>query len=245
MSLQPKIKVLSQDATLYSSITVKDDTGTYDAGTNPGGFGTPNPLTTDVQKMYLQEEYMGDDTPGVFEEVDKLGMLADGVLWEHPFREGVTKLNYLIGFNVGLITALKGNLYVTLSNADTLLLDCTHIEIDGTIYQLDGTKPATSTQAFLTTPVLADYVDVNGYKFYSGYTYTLWNEQGKMDLVHDIANVSCTSIACGAIELEYLMVRYRFYLSSNYYYSLQNYSKAHNLAVMLSPELSHSNCVTC
>jgi hypothetical protein len=245
MSLQPKLKILSQDTVLYGSITLQDDTGVYNLSTNPGGFGSPNPLTGDVQKTYLQEEYMGDDTPGPFEEVNKLAIVGPGLLWEHDFREGVAKINYLIGVSVGVMSAYLGNTYIDLVDADDKLANCTHIEIDGKLYPLDGSRPATSTRAFVTRPIENDYTDVNGYKFYQGYVYTLWNTQGYNQLVKDIADVACTSIACGAVALEYLMVRLRFYEATGYNFTQQNYSKAHNLAAKLAPEMSTANCITC
>ena len=46
MSFQPKITaVLSADGT---SILVTDVTGNYNAGTNPGGWGAPNPVITSI-----------------------------------------------------------------------------------------------------------------------------------------------------------------------------------------------------
>lgn len=245
MSLQPKLKILSQDTSLYGSITLQDDTGVYNSSTNPGGFGSPNPLTGDVQKTYLQEEYFGDDKPLAFEEVNKLAITGPGLLWEHSFREGVTKINYLIGVAVGVMTAYRGNTYIDLVDADDKLANCTHIEIAGKLYQLDGSRPATATQAFVTSQIIDDYTDVNGYKFYQGYIYTLWNMQGYNQLVKDIANVACTSIACGSVALEYLMVRLRFYEATGFNFTQQNYSKAHNLAAALAPEMSTANCITC
>lgn len=246
MSLQPKITVLSQDNVLYGSITLQDSTGAYNATTNPGGYGSPNPATGDVTKVKVREEYMGDSSPKGFEDLVKAEMLGSGTIWKHNFREGVTKLTYIVGTTVGLITALKGNSYIDLADADDKLAGCTFIEFDGNIYQLDGAKPPTNTQAFLTTAVAEDFVDGNGTRYYEGYVYTLWNTQGHNQLIKDIAEVSCTSIPCGAVALEELMVRYRFYLATGYNFQLQNYSKAHNLAVMLAPEMvKTSNCITC
>jgi hypothetical protein len=246
MSLQPKLKILSQDTVGYGSITLQDDTGAYNASTNPGGYGAPNPVTGDVTKVLAREEYLGDSSPGAWEEVDKASMLGAGVAWVHAFREGVTRIGYLVGFSIigGGITALKGNLNFTLTSASTKLAGATHIEIAGKVYQLDVAK-LTNLGGYVTTAFDADNVSVAGTMYMEGYVYSLWNAQGYAGLIKEIGSVSCTSLSCGAEELEVLMVRYRFYLATSYNFEKGNYSKAHNLAVTLSPELTTTNCVTC
>jgi hypothetical protein len=246
MSLQPKINILSQDTDGYGSITLQDATGAYNASTNPGGYGAPNPTTGDVTKVLVREEYLGDSSPGGWEEVTKAEMLGAGTIWTHAFREGVTKIGYLVGVDIigGGITALKGNLVFTLTNAATKLAGATHIEVAGKVYQLNVAK-LTSSGGEVTTAFDADNVSVAGNMFFEGYVYSLWNAQGYAALIQEIGNVGCTSLQCGAVELETLMTRYRFYLATGSNFEKGNYSKAHNLAVTLSPELTTTNCATC
>jgi hypothetical protein len=246
MSLQPKLKILSQDTETYDSITVQDDTGAYNVSTNPGGYGAPNPGTGDVIKTFLREEYMGDTAPKGWEEVTAASVLGAGVTWTHSFREGVAKIGYLVGIVIagGGITALKGNMNFDLTNAHIKLEGATHIEIGGKLYGLDVSK-LTSTGGYVTTAFDDDYVAVAGNCYYEGYVYSLWNAQGYAQLVKDIATISCTTLDCESAQNAELIKRRRYYLATGYNFERGNYSKAHNLAVLLSPELTTSNCASC
>jgi hypothetical protein len=247
MSLQPKIKVLAQDTELYASITLQDDTGVYNVTTNPGGYGTPNPGSGDVLKTLIREEYMGDTAPGSWEVINTVEVLGAGSVWTHSFREGVTKITYLVGTDIvgGGFTGLKGNLQFLLTNANTVLLGATFIEIDGIVYELDLSKGLSATGGWVKTAFSQDHIVAGGIQYFQGYVYTLWNTQGYKALIQEIGNVACTTLECGMTALDLLLVRYRFYLATGYNFTKKNYSKAHNLAVMLSPELTTTNCATC
>jgi hypothetical protein len=247
MSLQPQIEILAQDTELYASVTVQDTTGVYNASTNVGGYGTPNPASGDVVKTMIGAEYLGSTAAAAFEEIPSLEVLGAGTVWTHSFLEGVTRLLYLVGVDIvgGGFTGLLGNLNFTLANADTLLEGATYIEIEGTIYKLDLAQGLSSTGGYVTTPFVADHLDVSGTQFFVGQAYSLWNTAGKKALELEIGDVACTSLQCGAFQLEVLMARHRFYLATGYEFDRGNYSKAHNLAVALSPDVTTANCPTC
>lgn len=244
--LQPKIKILSQDTEGYASVTLQDDTGAYNVTTNPGGYGAPNPATGDIVKTFVRETYMGDSAPGAWEEVPKAEIQGAGTVWTHDFREGVTEIGYLAGIDLigGGVTALKGNVTFSLTNAHIKLEGCSHIEINGVLYQLDTTK-LTSTGGEVKTAFDADYPSVAANIYYEGSVYSLWNAQGYKQLVQDIATMACTTLECETAENAALLKRWRYYQATGYNFEKGNYSKAHNLAVLLSPELTTSNCASC
>lgn len=59
MALDLKINITQADNGAF--ITLYDTTGAYDAGTNPGGYGAPNPATTDLNAATLQLYKMNED----------------------------------------------------------------------------------------------------------------------------------------------------------------------------------------
>jgi len=248
MSLLPKLQILEQDIELYDYVIVQDITGVYDPSTNPGGYGAPNAETTDVLKTLLGSEYGGNQgTIAEFVEVPKLEIMGAGTLWTQPFLEGVTRIIYLVGVDIsgGSFTGLKGNLQFTLNNANAELAGAHYIEIEGVIYALDVARGLTSSGGWVLSPFVQDHLAVSGIQYYEGGVYSLWNEQGKRALVQEISALSCTSLQCGALGLDLAMTRYRFYLATGIEFDKGNYSKAHNLAVSLSPELTTTNCPTC
>jgi len=246
MSLIPKITVSNQDKDLYASVMVQDATGAYNSTTNPGGYGAPNPGTGAVQRTLLREEYLGDATPKDWEAVTNLATLGGAFQWVHGFREGVTRIGYLVVVSGGSgLSILMGNYNFTLPAADTLLVGATHVEIAGVLYEIDKGKPLTSSGGYFSTPSATDQLNVAYNVGYSGYVYTLWNFQGEAALMKDIASSACTSLECGKEQFDSLMARYRFYLGAQYNFNLAIYSKAHNQAIALSPSFTTSKCASC
>jgi hypothetical protein len=246
MALIPKLQLIAQDTDLYGSVTLQDNTGVYNATTNPGGYGAPNPVKASVTKIYLADYYLGDNKSQGFDPLPVLNILNGPYKWEHDFREGVSRLEYLVGFNLGGgFTGLDGNLDFELANASSVLANCSHIEIGGVVYAIDQSKALTNLGGYLATPIQGDHFNVDGFKFIQGSLYTLWNAQGTRVLLTQIGAVGCTSLQCGAAELDLLMVKHRFYLATGIEFGKGNYSKAHNLAVALSPDMGTSKCITC
>ena len=53
------LKSTVTEASDCTSFVLIDTTGTYDVSTTPGGWGTPNPATTDVTAVYVDVTLMG------------------------------------------------------------------------------------------------------------------------------------------------------------------------------------------
>jgi hypothetical protein len=248
MALIPKLTVLERDVANYGYVTVQDTTGVYNAGTNPGGYGAPNPATGDVVKALLRADYLGNASIGVPEEVNVANIQGAGVQWIQTFLEGVTKIVYLLGFTLpgGGVTGLAGNLNFDLIDADTLLAGKEYIELGGELYELNLAAGLTNAGGYVTRAFVDDYLGVAAIMYQSAQVYTLWNDAGYRELVSDIGTTACTSLDCGADAVDALLTRYRFYLATQPMFDNSNYSKAHNLAVALAPDAAvTSPCITC
>lgn len=165
MPLAPKISILSTDTLQGKTVVVKDSTGTYNAGTNPGGYGSPNYATSDLDWAVIGlRNYSGTtvsyqkiavltDILGTGQSLTGLnnGVFDDGV-WElkyypvvaHPVTPGVDTT----------ITWVAGEKKFLLTNANTVLAGVTAILIknisDTKLYFIDTSQTITSGQAFVT-----------------------------------------------------------------------------------------------
>lgn len=163
MSLVPKITVATVDNLLGKTIKIQDTTGAYNAGTNPGGYGTPNYDSTDVDwVLLLLRNYSTDkyttikltSLTDLFGAGHTLDGLTDGV-----FEDGVYELKYypVIGNpvednTVTNVTWTLGSKTFALGNADTLLAGAMAIVLtdQSKLFYLDPNNPPTSGQATVT-----------------------------------------------------------------------------------------------
>lgn len=115
LSLKLSVGALSQDGT---SILLRDTTGVYNAGVNPGGYGAPNPTVEDAAlAILLYSVYGGQKNQinflsgpeemitGVTFTALTLGITTDQ---SKPYLipDGVNVFNYLVGYNLtGAVTA--------------------------------------------------------------------------------------------------------------------------------------------
>jgi hypothetical protein len=248
MALIPKLTVLAQELDTYGSVTLQDTTGAYNPSTNPGGYGAPNPGTGDVQKILALVEYMGtSQTPTPIDIPDIANYLGAGVVFLQNFLEGVTRITALVGFTVANpVTALEGNYEFDLSGAATILEGCSHISLNGDLYQLDYSKTFTGSKGYVLTPFTKDYTAPTALRFFAAAAYTLWKQKGYEELIRQIGELACSSIECTSKETDLLMAQYRMYLSIQPYFDQQDYIKAHNLAVALAPDqVVNTPCQVC
>lgn len=246
MALIPKITVLAQDLEAYASVVLDDSTGAYNVSTNPGGYGAPNPATGDIVKALVLVTYLGGGSTYV--PVTDIPLLQGaGYKLEHPFQEGVQKLTYMPGISLPTnVVALEGNYEFDLVNANSLLADVLAIELDGTVYWLDKSKAFTASKGYVTTAFTKDYTGATQYRYYATDVYTLWNEKGKLNLLKRIGAMACKPLDCTSQETDAVMADYRKYLATADFFTAQDYSKAHNLAVALAPESgTKSDCTSC
>lgn len=107
-----------------TKVTLRDNTGDYDATNNPGGYGTPNPAFN-IYAHYgiIRKKYAGD-TPDVVLTMDPYNPITDT---SYPATRTVdgwyegTKLNILIWTagtsGIGTVRYYGGNVYI--ANAST------------------------------------------------------------------------------------------------------------------------------
>src|SRR3954464_12535347 len=98
MSLVPKITATVTDKIRATSISLLDTTGAYNASTNPGGYGTPNYATTDLDwaLIYLRNY---EDTDYNIQKLSSLtAILGSGQSFAAPtdskFKDGVWEVKY-------------------------------------------------------------------------------------------------------------------------------------------------------
>ena len=180
MPLELKLEILSVDK-IGRIITVKDDTGVYDPVDNPGGYGTPNIETSDVQGLYFsisnycsnkvywfraEREYMNIpnfivmDIDSVMDGSEDV-QLTTGMFGITPidkgvaeFQDGVLDINYYVYLNAVEVSGVKGAIYITGDDLpDYQTLDS--ILINGKMYSIDHNKPVGDGKTmFLTEPLL-------------------------------------------------------------------------------------------
>lgn len=165
MPLVPKITVATVDNLLGKTILVKDTTGAYNVSTNPGGYGSPNYATADLDwvlllfKNYDQSDYTIkkyttlSDILGAGQSITGFtdGVFDDGI-WElkyypviaHPVTPGVdTTITWTVGAKKFSLTSAN----TVLAGAAAILLK----DVSTTkLYFLDPDVPPTSTEATIT-----------------------------------------------------------------------------------------------
>lgn len=165
MPLAPKISVIYVDKITAQTIQVQDTTGAYNASTNPGGYGTPNYATSDLDWALLYFRNYSDTDYNV----QKLASLTDilgagqvfGPLEDDRIVDGVWEVKYypVVGHPITpdvntSVTWTVGSKTFNLASANTVLAGVIGIilkDIDDTkIYFLDPDVPATSSTATVT-----------------------------------------------------------------------------------------------
>lgn len=158
MGLIPKILVTAQSK---GSVTISNNTGTYNAVSNPGGFGAPNPVTGDVQGILLHINRFLEAV--AYKESTSYAIFNTGFAKTAAFSDGVWKCRALYQIIPGgaapTVTWTPGERRILLTNADVVLAETaiTAVMISslGTdvVLDIDRSKPITSTEFYVQTPV--------------------------------------------------------------------------------------------
>jgi hypothetical protein len=166
MSLAPKISITNVDKIYAQTVTLKDTTGAYDAGTNPGGYGGPNYDTDDLDWALIYLRNYDDEGYSIQKLSDLTAILGSGqnfagISGGGKFKDGIWEVKYypVVAHPVtpGVDTAITwvpGTKTFTVASANTLLTGAIGILVkdvsDIKIYFLDPNVPLTSTTATVT-----------------------------------------------------------------------------------------------
>lgn len=243
MSLSPKVKIISQ---LTAGIQAADNTGLYDAVSNIGGWGTPNPNKMDVTGILASVTPLAQPevAPTRFLTTDAQNYLfSSGVLLPGG-KDGVYVVNIRLGFaGVGTLTATAGSTAFTLTNADAIFVSKDGFTIDSistsAFYRIDRTKPLTSTGGFVTS----NLPQINA--AYTAYQLTTINalisQAGFACLNLDISNQFCGTDCdcCEGEDAQKLLCRYGEYLAMLNKFTIdQDFAGADTLARKLQQDCS-------
>ncbi|MBI2283317.1 MAG: hypothetical protein HYU71_06390 [Bacteroidetes bacterium] len=248
MALQP-VLTLTELAPDASYLIVKDNTGVYNAQSNPGGFGTPNPASADVTAAIFHLSSFTDITKsfgyrvGTFSSFLASQMKATvgtfmGISDRDVFRDGVYSMKYYLAFAVvDTITFASGSKQFALTNADTVFATGVGFVIpslNGTkVYFIDRTQPLTNSGGYVTEALPTFTAAKAIEKVYEGDLKFLNDKAGTNGLNADIA-AACDD-NCDCIDEEYKNVwkRYTWKVSMESKFSRKLFSEAHTLAVEL------------
>lgn len=165
MPLAPKISVTSVDTKTGTTVTVQDTTGTYNVSTNPGGYGTPNYDTTDLDWALLWFRNYNETTYHTLKLTSLTSILGSGQsvagFVNGIFGDGVWEVKYYpivahpVTPNVDTtITWTVGSKTFNLTSANTRLAGVAAILIKDIsqekLYFLDPNSPPTSSTATVT-----------------------------------------------------------------------------------------------
>lgn len=242
MSLQPKIAVVSVAKT---ALVVKDNTGAYNASTNPGGFGSPNDTVGDVNQILLQLQSVADTsfTERMLDSGEYADYFGAGVTFQDPvypvtIEDGVFSIKAFIGYNYidADVTITEGSKAFTLTDADTVLAGCIGILIPSLhatkVWKLDPAQPLSNLGGYFLEVATASGT-VAFSRLFQALGYTKMAEDGYNCLVRDIGQYAESTVPCDlAIEQE-LTRRILMYNSIDVKFERADYLAAHNLATRL------------
>lgn len=256
MSLVPKITVSAQDKILGKSITLLDTTGAYNVSTNPGGYGSPNYATTDLDwailrfRNYANEEYTDQklsSVTAILGSGQNVAGLTDGVFdagaWEVKYYPVIA---HPVTPNVDTsITWAVGSKTFNLTNASTVLAGVTAILIknisDTKLYFLDPDIPVTSTQGTVTE-ILPSAGTGNIALAYEADTRFLAVSQANDCLAKDSGKYIC-ECTCFSPEMQQLYLRMGKLTAADLHFAQGNYQAAHDLIIQAAAYCDNTlNC---
>lgn len=260
MSLLPSLQV-SAVADPAASITVVDTTGNYNAGTNPGGFGTPNTAKGAITAVILElESYSQPGTVYPIAIADPTNLFSTGQVLAAAlfaavntaagnYDDGVYNLNYYLGYTAGVtMTFAGGATSFLLTGADALFTDAVGFIIPAFstsfVFLIDRTQSLSSAGGYTTValPTITQPATIK--ILYKGSTQFLITKAGASCLQSDIALWSDTG--CKGVDFRDIEKRYLQQLAMGVKFSKGLLYDAHNLAVALATYCSDNcNCATC
>ena len=239
MPLTPQVKVLSTSST---GIVVIDNTGAYDAISNPGGWGGPNPSKSSVGGILIAITPLSGSaaTSARLALSDTVAYLyGPGYSITPPGPDGVYVITMRIGFVNGTqMTSDSANpLHFLMTGANTAFAGADGFTLDalntGAYYQLDATQPPSATDGYVLSvlptffgqlPTIYDTCTINALVYQAGFNY----------LNLDIAKFASSSDCCAGEELDSLMARFAQYQGMLYKFNTSaDYAGADYLAKKL------------
>lgn len=190
-----RISTLQSVSTDGKNIIVKETTGAYDAGTNPGGFGTPNPVVADfslvvIQLLYLDnsQSFLTTNDPTAFMGGSNYSINSSILPTpvDAAFKDGVLKVTSYAALTLATVAGTAGNKYITGSLSNFLSAD-SMVDSFSNVYVIDTTQTNTSGQIYLTSALLQTITQASpsysAYLYamvYAGYVCSLTNAIGAM-----------------------------------------------------------------
>jgi hypothetical protein len=243
-----------------ATVTVKDGTGNYDAVTNPGGFGAPNPtyaaLAGVILKMasfsnldsYSTNRLSVDDQAAIF-SADGLvigGASYSGLLTEGVFPDGVYEiLHNLVYPEAEEISFTALTKQFTLTGASTIFASAVGFVIpaysESKIFYIDRSKTLNGTGGYITeafpegitVPAVIEVV-------YQGDLKIAILKEGNRCLLRDIG--VWTENGCKDLEFRDILNRYMQKIAIETKFTQGYVYDAHNMIINLA---SYCDLTTC
>lgn len=259
MALVPKISVVTVDNTTGTSITLQDTTGAYNVSTNPGGYGSPNIATTDLDwallwfRNYADTDYTKEKLTSLTallasgENIEGFtdGIFDDGV-WEvkyypivaHPISPGVdTTITWTVGsktFNLTTAsTVLAGASAILIKNLDTEKL-----------YFLDPAVPASSTQATVTEVLPSAGTGLVAVAYEADTRFL--ESHAADDCIAIKTGLIVKECSCFDPEMQEMLLRYGKREAADIHFTVkQNYQAAHDLITQLTSYCDNTSKCSC
>lgn len=241
MSLIPKLRISAAQPT---GMLLLDDTGNYDAVANPGGWGAPNPLKTDVIAILVSQVRLGKgQSPGgplsVSDQAAYLTGTGAAILPATANQDGVYDVDALIGFTAPqTITSVAGQLTFLMTNANSVFALATGFTINGvspTFFAVDRSQPLTNTGGSVLGALPAAAGATVTY-YFDAQAYALVCQTGQACLLRDIAKYAGTCEGCSGDDLDALTTRYNQYLAMFIRFAAQDWAGADDLAAKLQKD---------
>lgn len=259
MSLVPKISVITVDNITGTSITLQDTTGTYNVSTNPGGYGSPNYATSDLDWVLLWFRNYKDTVytkqklsslTAILGSGQAIAGLTDGI-----FDDGTWEVKYypIVANPVTpgvdtTITWTVGSKTFNLTNASTVLIGVTAILVKNLdtekLYFLDTTIPITSTQATVTEvlPSAGTGLVALAYEADTRFLET----HAADDCIAIKTGLIVKECSCFDPEMQEMLLRYGKREAADIHFNVkQNYQAAHDLITQLASYCDNTSKCNC
>lgn len=260
MALLPILQLVSISSTA-DRIVVKDSTGNYDASTNPGGFGAPNPAISAIRGAIFRLTSFNDLSKIYSYKVPDHTVLFDasGITLQPSyftggsvFLDGVYDIKYdllLTPNTTNVLSFTGGTKQFTLTNASTVFASAVGFYYDGNIYLIDQSKTLNASGGYVTTvfpgtiPVSVNPTGSNPYSVIIEGDLKFLNEQtGNNCLLSDIGIWS--NKGCEDENFRDIWSRYKQRIAMKNKFANGYLTDTHRLAVYLSSycTIYSSNC---
>lgn len=255
MPLVPKISVVNVDAVYAKSVTLQDVTGAYNSGTNPGGYGSPNYGTSDLDWAVVMFRNYNDKDYKVQKLTPLTGILSSGQAFaglpQGQFGDGMWEVKYypVVAHPVtpGQDTTVgwvPGTKTFTYPNASSLLVGVTAILI----------KNDSETKLYYITSLGANSVTVDQLLPAAGIgklalaweaSSQFWITASGDDCLAKDAGKIVKECSCFDPEMQALFLRMGQRDGAEILYNTGNYQAAHELAILLASHCNNTSKCGC